>query len=595
MKNIRILILDAESNAALSLLQTLGQLGYEICLAGADPDSLGRKSRFCSKFLLYPDPLKSKCQFIEWFSKTIEIEVFDLILPVTDISIYPLMEFSGRQPVQGLILPPRDSFDFFFNKSRTLDLARECGVPYPASQLILPDQGLEGLKIRFPCYIKPIRSKVWTGDKGKELDARLVNSSDELEQVFALMSPFGGVLLQEYVRGVGVGIELFCVNGGVLLSFAHRRVHEYPLTGGGSTYRVSIEMPEALFKHASCMVKKAGWTGVAMVEFKVDGSHAHLMEVNGRFWGSLPLSVRAGANFPKAVVEWELNGEIAPFKPYRIGVFSRKFTMDLAWFSRNLRADRKNPYLMTRPVLKTILEYFRVLTGQEYWDHASLNDPAPVFSELRKTFSNLLTLAFRKIVGLGVRLKMPLVMAREPSRSKSRLQSLKPRKLLFVCHGNICRSPFSEKMLANLLPGNEFEVNSCGFFREPSRKSPEEIRKIARGYGVDLEGHRSKTINDSLCHWADVIVVMDAHNWQQMDRFNRHLLEKTVWLGAWSRENVLEIPDPFGLSSGRMSEILQQISEDCLDFSLELTKVHNVVGLHNGLGELERPKVVSGD
>jgi protein-tyrosine-phosphatase/predicted ATP-grasp superfamily ATP-dependent carboligase len=574
MTEARILILDADSNVALSILQSLGAEGHETYLAGSKIDVIGRHSRYCRQFFLYPDPLESKVRFLNWFSELTSKTTFDLIMPVTDITIYPLMEYSNHNPMNGrLYLPPRESFEFFFNKVKTLELAKDCGVPFPKSQLFGPGKDITGQVESFPCYIKPIRSKVWNGDLGIELDAHFSNSLDELEKAYESLSPYSDVLVQNYVHGTGVGIEIFCVNGEVLLSFAHRRIHEYPLTGGGSTYRVSIAMPQTLFHYASMLVKKISWTGVAMVEFKDDGKNAYLMEVNGRFWGSLPLSVRSGVNFPKAVADWELGQFLPKSIPYRVGIYSRKLAMDVAWFKRNLFADKRNPYLLTQPVIQTIMEYFRILSGKEYWDHASWKDPRPILSEIRKTTTRLLYPIVRKAGTLSFLVMAPLIKLFEKRRSKSRLMLIAPRKILIICYGNICRSPFAERLLTNILPKNEFEVKSCGFIQENGRKSPAEIQELVVPYGVTLEGHRSKTIEDPLCRWADVIVIMDAHNWKCLQRFNKRFLEKTVWLGAWLGEINIEIPDPFGEPRERVEMILQKISRSCTKLIEELNSI----------------------
>src|SRR6185312_9651469 len=75
----------------------------------------------------------------------------------------------------------------------------------------------------------------------------------------------------------------------------HERIHALPVTGGASTYRRSIEPPEALLRATDTLLSHLRWHGVAMVEFKVapDGDF-RLMEINPRLWGSLPLAVAAG-------------------------------------------------------------------------------------------------------------------------------------------------------------------------------------------------------------------------------------------------------------------------------------------------------------
>ena len=118
--------------------------------------------------------------------------------------------------------------------------------------------------------------------------------------------PFSPLLLQEYFTGDGVGIEVLADQGEVVYAFQHRRLHELPLTGGGqllagealpsipSFYALRPESDEG---HA------LAW--VAMVEFKYNeqSAESRLMEINGRFWGSLPLAVSAGADFPYFLYE----------------------------------------------------------------------------------------------------------------------------------------------------------------------------------------------------------------------------------------------------------------------------------------------------
>src|SRR4030095_221723 len=111
------------------------------------------------------------------------------------------------------------------------------------------------------------------------------------------------------VRGGGVGVEMLVDRGEVVLSFAHERIHELPLTGGGSTYRRAIAMPDALLEDSQKLMRALGWHGVAMVEYRAHNGDHWLMEINGRFWGSLPLAAYAGVDFPKALAELLLQGK----------------------------------------------------------------------------------------------------------------------------------------------------------------------------------------------------------------------------------------------------------------------------------------------
>src|SRR5581483_2233614 len=120
----------------------------------------------------------------------------------------------------------------------------------------------------------------------------------------------------------------------------HERVHE-PLMGGGSSYRRSVAPDPELVAATERMLRALDYTGVAMVEFKKDKRTGAwiFIEINGRFWGSLPLAVACGADFPFWLAELLVGGRREFPKRYDLGVTCRNTTLDLEWLRDNLRAD----------------------------------------------------------------------------------------------------------------------------------------------------------------------------------------------------------------------------------------------------------------
>ena len=86
---------------------------------------------------------------------------------------------------------------------------------------------------------------------------------------------------------------------------------------------------DRLTGYAASVIRELGWTGVAMVEFKKDDDY-RLMEVNPRFWGSLPLATRAGVNFPHLLCRLALGEEIGGIPRYEAGVKLRFLPLDAA-------------------------------------------------------------------------------------------------------------------------------------------------------------------------------------------------------------------------------------------------------------------------
>jgi protein-tyrosine-phosphatase/predicted ATP-grasp superfamily ATP-dependent carboligase len=570
----RILVLDASCNAATTIVQSLGRAGHDITLAGEFPDAFSFRSRYPLKRLVYPSSLKSKKAFQEWFLRLWSPELFDYVIPATDLTIYPLREISFERDLPGVILPPKGSFPFFFDKSKTIALAMEHEVPVPVSVVVRDGQWNPDDYSSFPYYVKPARSKVWVGDSGFDLDARLVRTSSELFEAVTDAVAYGEVLIQRYEQGDGVGIELLCKEGEILLSFAHRRVHEYPLTGGGSTYRVSIDSPPALFQSSKRLVKAANWSGVAMVEFKQDGEAFSLMEVNGRFWGSLPLSYRSGVDFPLALIR-SLSGEDVSLEtPYRRGTYSRKFSTDFSWFKRNLLADKNDPYTKTRPIGKTLLEYSRFLTGKDHWDHLALSDPMPTLSEmgttLGRTVSTIGRMAGKRFFNRSGKSGSESLRRESLERLRTIAKSRDHLNILVLCHGNICRSPLVEHCLKTSLPAERFSIRSSGFIPRILRQSPREYARLAKQEGIDLSDHRSSLVNEGDLSWADLVVIMDGGNYRELSDFDPSALVKTVRLGAWSHEPDTDILDPYGEPASKMLQIISHLKESCQNLSRDL-------------------------
>ena len=113
------------------------------------------------------------------------------------------------------------------------------------------------------------------------------------------------------------------------------------------------------------------WHGPAQVEFKIDSRNgtARLMEVNGRFWGTLDLSIQAGMNFPLMACKMAIDGDIDPSFEYKIGLQYRwAFPFGL------LHA------METAGGWSPLWEFFRFEPNSvsDFW----LSDPLPILAEI---------------------------------------------------------------------------------------------------------------------------------------------------------------------------------------------------------------------
>ena len=119
--------------------------------------------------------------------------------------------------------------------------------------------------------------------------------------------------------------------GRLVAEFSHRRLREKPPAGGASVLSESLPVDPRLREFALRLLGPIGSHGVAMMEYKEDRRTGDfvLMEVNGRFWGSLELAVEAGVDFPFLACQLARGVPPEAPAPYRLGVKNRWLLGDL--------------------------------------------------------------------------------------------------------------------------------------------------------------------------------------------------------------------------------------------------------------------------
>ena len=114
------------------------------------------------------------------------------------------------------------------------------------------------------------------------------------------------------------------------------------------------------------------------------------------------------------------------------------------------------------------------------------------------------------------------------------------RRILVVCIGNICRSPMAEGLLRQALP--EVLISSAGISAMVGHGADPIAVKIVGGVGVDITAHRARMLTDAIAREADLILVMDDQQKQEIALLYPYVRGKLYKLGEASSQN---IPDPY--------------------------------------------------
>jgi len=332
---MKVFVTDGAQNHALAVARSLGAKGVEVVVGESSLLSKGGFSRYCRQRKIYPSPTESVSAFLTWMVDEMKRGGYDFLLPMTEGCLLPIS--ANRDdflPHVRLPLPSHDAIFQACNKAETLSLAQREGIPIPKTWFMEDLTELPSLAktISYPVVIKPRWSFYWKGDRMTSGGgaAYAFGPEELIEKVRRIHQEIPFPLIQSFVPGRGYGLYALFEQGRPRVLFAHERLRDVRPTGSGSALRRSIPPDPVLTKHAVALLNALKWHGVAMVEFKWERGRSEpvLMEVNGRFWNSLPLAIAAGVDFPWLLLEMAQGKPFEDFPAYQTDLLCRWFLGD---------------------------------------------------------------------------------------------------------------------------------------------------------------------------------------------------------------------------------------------------------------------------
>jgi biotin carboxylase len=280
----RLLISDATSYKAAVLAAFAKRHYPELHVTTCDsrPVSAWLHTRFSDEHVVLRSGTDEPARYADELAELVRARAIELFVPVASSEMELLVArkhaFGGALSYLG----SDAAFASLHRKDRLVALALQCGVR-------VPETFFDPARIRVPAVAKPVSGSAARG-------VAYLRTSAQVDSF--LKSPRRGhYLVQEYVAGEGVGYSVFARDGRVLRGYGHRRLAEYPVSGGSSVYRESYADPR-LAERCQTLVGASGWSGFAMFEFKLTPERElYLLEANPRPWGSLNQGLQNGVNY----------------------------------------------------------------------------------------------------------------------------------------------------------------------------------------------------------------------------------------------------------------------------------------------------------
>ena len=322
---MNVLVTDGENRSALAVTRSLGRHGCRVWVTGKERDTLASASRYCYRACSAPDPLQESTAYAQAIMEIAAREEISVIFPMTEQSVHSLNRVRSKLGKVALACAPQDRMDAVSDKLRLVQLATRLQIPVPSTVFI--SGKAEFISQRksigpYPVVVKPAFSKIADGDQMLSAGVMYAANLAELDYLYhtrkVLQHPS---LIQELISGEGTGLFTLFDRGKHQALFAHRRLLEKPPSGGVSVLSESIRPDHGMVEAARKLLAEVGWSGIAMVEFKRDNRDgtAKLMEINGRFWGSLQLAIASGVNFPVLSLGYHLGQPAPPDTDYLVG------------------------------------------------------------------------------------------------------------------------------------------------------------------------------------------------------------------------------------------------------------------------------------
>jgi predicted ATP-grasp superfamily ATP-dependent carboligase len=376
---------------ALAVIRELGEHGVPVHAVARSPRALGLYSRWVAGGYVRPSSDQDTIGQLNEIART-HGAPFLLGISETDLLLIRSAADSGELSGIDALVPGAAQLAVVQDKMATYAVAERVGLPVPVTWQPRPGPEPPRLPdhLELPCILK------WSSLQQKalhqgipKLRAQYCYTRDDLTRALMQYAALGCYpMVQSFCPGHGLGHMIFLHRGEPLLRFQHRRISEWPPEGGSSTVCESLPLSvnAELFDRSVALLQSFGWEGPAMVEYRFDleSNDAKLMEVNGRFWGSLPLAFHAGSPFAWFTYAVLGLGRRLETPVYKVGLRCRYMipeTKRLVSLLRNRgrTQNRELSFNLAVELREYLLQFLSLRTRYFVF---SFRDPRPFFADM---------------------------------------------------------------------------------------------------------------------------------------------------------------------------------------------------------------------
>jgi predicted ATP-grasp superfamily ATP-dependent carboligase len=319
------IVTDVDISTAVAGLRDLGRRGISALAVGPGWTAGGLWSRYATERAVCPGAARDPLGFAQTVDRLASHHGNPIVYPSREEAIGALLDFAGKGgPSARLPYADSGAVQVVRDKRMLQALAREAGLGAPRTLAQVAASDLPTVDARLPFVVKPARSG------GALRTAKLVLAAGELSALADSLPGDQELLVQEYVMGPQLAVALVVgPDGAVLERFQHDVQRTWPPHGGGTSMATSVAPDDDLLRRCAAMLHTAGYWGFAQLDLVRVATGYDVLDINPRFYTSMPLASLCGVNLPAA---WHdcVQGRFGAFpSDYRLGMRYRWLEADL--------------------------------------------------------------------------------------------------------------------------------------------------------------------------------------------------------------------------------------------------------------------------
>lgn len=338
---MKALVTTPASPTSLFVVRRLKELGYKVTVVDSHNRSFVSYSNAVDKRILAPSLRYNSQGFAQTVIDELKSGEYSFYFPVLECGF--LMSYYRdiiRQHTK-MISMSFEEITHAHNKNAMREYAKAADVRIPRTEA--PDSVQNAFKLleelNSPVVIKPRVACNAHGQKIVTDQGRAVWEYAQIVKKYNLEDQ--PPLIQQYIKGSLVSTVNLAVDGEVKGNVVFRALRTVPTSGGTSSYRITVDEPEAELFDAR-IIKHLNWTGFISFDYMQDEAtgQLYLIDCNPRIAPGVILGYFAGVDLMGAFVDLINGKEVQRLPKQKIGVRSKLHFLDLGWLLYNL-TDKK--------------------------------------------------------------------------------------------------------------------------------------------------------------------------------------------------------------------------------------------------------------